>query len=129
MPPFTPRKTLLLLLAVALAILGAGLWMARRQETVRITRNRESLHRFADSLQQEIQSLIHLYETHLRRVAREARRDNQFALREACDRLVGIRQFSWIHGAARVKENLHLAISPASAEPLPTPILEGTVIA
>ncbi len=128
MLPLTPRKTLLLLLAVAAVILAGGLRLARRQETIRIPRDREFIRRFEDSLQHEIQRLSHLYELDVRRVARQAERRNQFAAKEDCDRVVGIRQFSWIYGPARTKENLHMVIGSSGESRFAVPIIDGSII-
>ena len=116
-----PAITLALLLAVALAVLGGGARLARKVESVRVTRDHAALRGFADSLGGEIARLERLYNAHLRRIARDAKPAQEFATRELCDGIVGIRQLSVLQPRGGAKKDTHLAIDPRGSGALPAP--------
>ncbi|MDB6153759.1 MAG: Integral rane sensor signal transduction histidine kinase, partial [Chthoniobacteraceae bacterium] len=117
-----PRVTLFLLLGLALVIFAGGLRLARREENVRLDRDREALRRFAEEAQTELRRLEELYETYLTRLARTSSTDAINIRREA-DRIVGVRQFSVLQrGAALAAGEIHVRINATSLERIPLPM-------
>ena len=116
-----PAITLALLLAVAVAVIGGGARLARKVESVRVVRDHAPLRGFADSLGGEIARLERLYNTHLRRIAREAKPAQEFETRALCYGIVGIRQLSVLQPRGGAKTDTHLAIEPRGSGALPAP--------
>jgi signal transduction histidine kinase len=126
MSSLSPRATLLLLLGLAAIILAGGLRLARRQESVRVDRDREALRRFSGEVQLELQRLEALYENHLTRVARISKPNDAFEARRAAERIVGIRQFSLLHRDAKdAGSDLHVVITASPRERMPVPMFQA----
>jgi signal transduction histidine kinase len=121
----SPRTTLLLLFGLAIVILVGGLHLARKEESVRVDRDREPLQCFSGELQLELQRLEALYESHLARLARLPKPNDAFEVRRAADRLIGIRQFSLLHRDTKPAPDLHVQTSPSPNERTPIPTFES----
>jgi len=128
MKRFTPRKTLLLLLAVAAAILTTGTYLARREEMVRKPDDREYFHQLAQALQRETDHLLRIYETRLRSLAREADGAQKQNVQDACAHVVGVLQFSWVEPPDRSRKNVHVVVSPGRGPRLPEPLFETSAL-
>jgi len=119
MSPLSPRTTLLLLLALSAILLGGGLRLARREEQVRVDRDRSALQRFAGDVQGELQRLEALYEDHLTELVHGFATDQPFDVRDAADRLVGVQQVSFLR--FRWKDDTHVQVYGSR---LPVPVLQ-----
>ena len=119
----SPWLPLLLLGALALALGVGGVRLARRVEKVRVAREDTALRGFEDALQGELARLEQLYEKHALRVARETPAAEARETREACEWLVGLRQFSLIHALAPgdVAKDFHAPVEARVGETLPEP--------
>lgn len=123
----SPRATLLLLLGLAAVLLAGGLRLARKTESVRVDRDREAQRRFFGEMQFELQRLETLYESHLSRVARIQRLNDAFEIRREAERVVGIRQFSWVHRDAKgAAADLHVLVGTPSRERTPQPTFDAS---
>lgn len=132
MSPLTPRATLLLLLGLAAIILAGGLRLARTEESVRVDRDREALRRLSGEVHYELQRLEDLYESHLLRIARlglhlprNAKMADTLEIRQAADRIVGIRQFSILFRKDWDKPDLHVLVTRTN-ERTPIPATDLT---
>jgi signal transduction histidine kinase len=104
-----------------------GLPLARKTEIVRVDRDREALRRFFGEMQLELQRLEVLYESHLSRVARVHRLNDPFEIRREAERIVGIRQFSWLHRDAKdAGGDLHVLVDASSRERTPQPTFDAS---
>jgi len=90
---YLPHLTLAALLVAALLTLFAGTRMARQEEVVRTQVGREEISDLSAEMMEQLSRLDRLYEGHLQNLAKLDRED-RFALRKECDRIVGIRQFA-----------------------------------
>ncbi|MGI9242836.1 MAG: sensor histidine kinase, partial [Verrucomicrobiales bacterium] len=91
---YLPVLTLAALLAAALATLVAGVRMAREQRVVRTEVGREEVGDLSAAVMEQLARLDRLYEGHLRKLA-SLELGDRFALRNACDGIVGIRQLAF----------------------------------
>lgn len=117
-----PIITLAVLVATAVIVLLTGAWMARRTELVREERSRDALRAFADTLASELERLEQHYEEHLRRIVRDAPASDDTKIRNLCNEVEGIRQFSVIQPANSSKPDAHVvtAIQDRYAVIVPT---------
>jgi len=122
-PTTSPRFTLALLLLAAALILGAGLVLSRREETVRVMANRESLIQFADDLQNELRRLEELHEHHVERIAREVSADDRVQVARDCEAVVGIARCSFLAKSSG-RQDQHVSVGPVRGGSLPLPALE-----
>lgn len=113
MAPLRQHVFVAVLVASALAILGASFAVARQTQIVRVERNREPLRRFASEFQRELHRLERNYESHLSRVARGAVAGDRDSIWRACDQVIGVSQFSLLHRPAEHALDLHVPISVA----------------
>ncbi len=119
-----PQLTLALLLAVAACVVLGGAWLARRAETVRVPRDRAPLREFAATIEEQAQQLEELYASHLRAIADRVDLRNAAGSREACERIIGIRQLSVLHATGDSAADQHvLAMKPPPGEKWPEPAL------
>lgn len=116
-----PGKTLLLFGAVAVTVLAGGLRLARHEQTVRQDRDRAALRQFSNEAQDQLQRLERLYEEHLARLATDTPAD-EFNMRVAAERLVGIREFSLLRPAASKAGDRHVTVSPVYGQSTPAPV-------
>ena len=122
----TPRATLLSLFLLAVLIFCGGVRFARQVESVRLERDREALRRFSGELQDELQRLEVLYESDLARLARMGKPNDAFAVRDAADQIVGVRQFSLLHrNPKQAGSDIHVQIERAVNGHMPVPALEN----
>ena len=122
----TPRAILLSLFLLAALIFCGGMRLARQVESVRLARDREALRRFSGELQVELQRLETLYESDLTRLARTGKPYDAFAVREAADQLIGIRQFSLLHrNPKQAGSDIHVQIGRAVNGHIPIPAFEN----
>ena len=89
-----PYIVLALLTAAAVAIFAGGSRLSHREERVRIARDREPLRLFATSMQEDLNRLERLYESHLCRIARNTPTNDNIRILMACSWLEGLRQVS-----------------------------------
>ena len=127
MRSLAPGLSLLLCLGGAVAILWGGLQLGRREETLRKSSDRQPLKAFAETLHRECDRLEQLYESHLRRIAESVPAGDDFEIRELCENVAAIRQFSAIHVAAKSRNDYHLPILPSGNEDgiRPVPYIQG----
>ncbi|HZJ13789.1 MAG TPA: hypothetical protein VFD27_02000, partial [Chthoniobacteraceae bacterium] len=119
-----PQITLALLLVVAAAVMLGGAALSPRTETVRVPRDRAPLRAFATAVDEQVRRLERLYESHLREIAEAVEVRNAASSRSACERIVGIRQLSILHGASDRETDQHvIAMKPAFGEKWPEPAL------
>jgi hypothetical protein len=97
-PERLPQLTLALLLLVAGSILAGGVWLARRQETIRIIPDRAAARNFAGNVAEQTVRLERLYENHLRQIAGAIDLRDLAASRHASARIMGICQVSILRG-------------------------------
>jgi len=90
---YLPILTLAALLAAALATLVAGVGMARETRVVRTEVGREEIGDLSATVMEQLARLDRLYEDHLRRLA-SLELEDRFALRKACEGIVGVRQLA-----------------------------------
>jgi hypothetical protein len=83
-----------------------------REEQRRHVPDRAPIKAFATALRKECDQLERLYESHLRRIAEGAPIDDDFAIREQCENVVGILQFSVIHLPSEASRDRHVYITP-----------------
>ncbi len=118
-----PLFSFALILLTAAAILAGGIVLARRTETIRLPRDREPLHAFGNSFGSELVRLERLYESHLRRLAQLDPLSDTFAIRNACNEIRGVQQYSILQRPVRRGSSSHIAI-PGNQDgntPLPVP--------
>ncbi len=129
MPPNRlPQLTLGLLLAVAVCVVFGGAWLARRTETLTTPRDRVPLRDFAGAVAEQLRSLDRQYENHLRRIADGVNVRKPGSARLACERIVGIRQLSILHGESDRTPDQHvIAIKPPKGQSWPEPTLRENV--
>ena len=94
MKVITPRLTLGLLLLAALAILAGGLMLSKRSEKVRVARDRGAVTQFAAELQKELRRLEAVHERHLLDLARSVNEFDALSVREACEAISGVVEYS-----------------------------------
>jgi signal transduction histidine kinase len=119
----SPSATLTLLLLAAAGLLAIGIGVARRETSVRLERDREPVRRFSNDLQREVHRLERLYEARLTRLVRTVPLNDQQEVWRACDRIVGVRQFSLVHAARDRALDRHLPIETSRTTALPEPTL------
>lgn len=116
-------RPLLLLPAVAIliatAILWGGLTLSKRTRVERIEQDRETVRRFGLVLQGRLDELEARYRQHLESLARTSPND-LFSLRDAIDRIVGVRQFSTLNPEGKV--DLHLLSSQEAEDEANVPL-------
>ena len=114
---FSRFRPLLLLPVVAIliatAILWGGLTLSKRTRVERIEQDREAERRFGLVLQGRLDELEARYRNHLESLAHENLND-LFSLRDAIDRIVGVRQFSTLDPEGKV--DLHLLSSKVTED-------------
>jgi signal transduction histidine kinase len=106
---------LVLLIAAAVAIFAGGSRLSHREEQVRIARDREPLRLFATAMQEELNRLERLYESHLCRIARNTPTDGNIKILMACSWLEGLRQVSVLPTQTNTHAApLHVTIDPGA---------------
>jgi signal transduction histidine kinase len=125
MPPNRlPQLTLALLLAVAACVILGGAQLARRTESVCVERDRAPLRDFASVVEEQTRRLERLYESHLREIGDNLNPRNAATSREACERIVGLRQLSVLHADDSREADQHVAaMKPPAGEVWPDPTL------
>lgn len=93
-----PRITLFSLLAVALAVAAGGVFLAKREVTVRQAGDRSSLQEFAAALQGELVRLDTLFERHVRDLAWAVDETNTVNTQRLCQKLEGVKSCSLLRG-------------------------------
>ncbi|RYD78028.1 MAG: hypothetical protein EOP84_14785, partial [Verrucomicrobiaceae bacterium] len=120
MPTVSPRVSFVVLMLLAGLILLGGTYLSRREERHLIPGDREPLKGFAGELQNEMVKLERLYDSHLRRIAREQEQSDMHTIRRACETLAGIEQISVIHAGPTGASDLHIGIRVGVNLPRPT---------
>ena len=121
-----PYITLVLLLATAAAIFVGGSHLSRRVEVERIARDREPLRLYSISIQEELNRLDRLYESHLSRLARSMPTNDSFKVRMACNWLAGLRQVSILPTAGEAPlHSMYVTIEAADGNVDPRPTFLG----
>jgi signal transduction histidine kinase len=115
---FTPALTLAGLFTAAALVLGAGLWLSRKETPVREPVDRSALRNLIEALGTEISRLDTLYAQHLSELGRETGFTSQNDLVRRCQEVQGIKLHSLLVGP-RPEDALHYEI-PAQ------PIKDGT---
>ncbi len=127
--PFSQFRPVILLPAVAIviaaAILAGGFVLSKHERFERVKRDSPVVSPFGRVLQERLDSLESTYRGHLEALCR-ADLNDRFALRDAMDRVVGVKQLSTLNPAGRV--DLHLLASEVSDDEanIPLPVLDGT---
>ena len=87
-------------------------------------RDRAPLRDFASAVEEQTRRLERLYENHLQQIANAVNVLNAAASRGACERIVGIRQLSVLHGQNAPEADQHvIAMKPPPGERWPEPAL------
>ena len=119
---FRPPMLLLAVAAfVAAAILWSGVTLAKRERFERIERNRSGLVSFDRSLQENLDDLEVQYEEQLESLCRTDLNDH-FALRDAIDAVIGVRQFSTLSLSGKVDVHLLASDFDAIEADVPCPV-------
>lgn len=98
---------------IAAAILAGGFVLSKHERFERIKRDSPVASRFGRVLQEKLDSLESTYRGHLETLCRTDLND-RFALRDAMDRIVGVKQLSTLNPAGRVE--MHLLASEVSED-------------
>jgi signal transduction histidine kinase len=104
---------------VAAAILWSGVTLAKRERFERIERDRSGLVSFDRSLQEKLDDLEAQYEEQLESLSRTDLND-RFALRDAIDAVIGVRQFSTLSLSGKI--DMHLLASDFKAVEADVPL-------
>lgn len=121
------RPSLSLLLPVSAAvvaavILGGGISLSRQTRVERTLRIDSAIGTFADELQSRLTELESQYERHLARITRTDL-DYFFAVQDAIDGVVGVRQISTLTPEGKI--DFHLAASDVETiDDLPVPVID-----
>lgn len=100
-----------LIVVSAVVVFLAGWRLAREETVVRVERDRAPLEGFAEELGRELVRLEELYESHLRRLARQVKRGDEFAVRDLGEAVSGVRQISILRGGGGPKD-WHVEVLP-----------------
>lgn len=120
---YLPRLLAFATLAVATVIGWGGIRLSKSEIIERIERDRSELHRVARELQVRIDDLEARYREHLERLTRSDLND-RFALREAIDHIVGVRQFSTLRPSGEVDVHLLASDEPRDESKVPLPVID-----
>jgi len=126
--PFSRFRPVILLplvaFVIATAILTGGFILSKHERFERIKRNSPVVGRFGRILQERLDSLESTYRGHLEALCRVDHND-RFALRDAMDRVVGVKQLSTLNSSGRV--DLHLLASGVGEDEadIPIPVLDS----
>ncbi len=109
---------------IATAILTGGFILSKHERFERIKRDSPVVGRFGRILQERLDSLESTYRSHLEILCR-ADLNDRFALRDAMDRVVGVKQLSTLNPAGRVE--MHLLASEVGEDEadIPLPVLDS----
>lgn len=117
----SPTFTLVSLLAAAALVFGSGWRLAMRSAQTHIPPDRTVLREFASEQQRELLRLEALFQLDLRTLAEKTAKADASHVRDLCDSLYGVVQFS------RLTENgdhdQHWIIHPDPKAPLPVPVV------
>lgn len=120
-------RPLLLLPAVAIlvaaAMVGGGVVLSKRERTERVAGDDGVIVSFSEGLQDRILSLEALYRGHLETLCRSDLSDT-FALRDALDGVVGVRQISTLDANGRVGLDLLASGVEDDGEEVPIPVFD-----
>jgi signal transduction histidine kinase len=103
------RWLLVLMLVVAVGVFVWGWWLSRREQWVRVPRNREPVLAFAAKLQKELLRLEELHAQHLSRLARAVDVEDQMRVLWECESLVGVLGCSFLY-AEGGKDVVHVRV-------------------
>ncbi len=122
----SPRTTLMLTLAAAAMVLLGGIWLSWRQEKIHVASNRAPLRAAGEELAAEFAQLERLYEKHLRTLATATAGplSDTGAIAQTCDTIVGVAQWSLVHGSGGAFGDLHVATDFGSAAQWPKPAFQ-----
>ncbi|MFV1995893.1 MAG: sensor histidine kinase [Verrucomicrobiales bacterium] len=118
-----PYVILLLCLGSALVILFAGIGLSRKEERRPLVSDRAALTDFAGAMLSELRRLDALYLSHLERVARDTAVTSPFEVKDACEKVVGIRQFILQQPEKGLTSTLYLANEVVGGRQLLPPAL------
>ncbi len=125
-PTTSPRVILIITLGAAAAVFIGGLFLARRDEHVRLTADRKPVQAIGEALEGASGRLLRLYEKHLRRLASvtETLADDPLRVSQQCDAIVGVVQWSLVHGKDDPTRDVHQLVDIASATRWPRPVFQ-----
>ncbi len=125
-PSTSPRVILLITLAAAAAVFIGGLFLARRVEHVHVTADRKPVQAVGEEMEKASVRLQQIYEKHLRHLASVTvtLTDEPLRISEQCDAIVGVAQWSLIHGANDPSRDVHQPTDPASPARWPRPTFQ-----
>ncbi len=121
MTPVVSRLPLVLLLLAAGCILGGGVVLSRREQTVRTPREREPLRQQAAALQKELLRLEALHQNHLRDLCLRLAMGESVRTQQECENIVGVVACTFLpRNRTRAEEHVRVGRGPAGAYPTPT---------
>ena len=125
-PSTSPRVILLITLAAAAVVFIGGLFLARRVEHVRVTADRKPVQSVGEEMEKAATHLQRIYEKHLRRLASvtATMTDDPLRIARQCDAIVGVAQWSLIHGSKDSSPDIHQPVDPTSTTRWPRPTFQ-----
>lgn len=115
---------MLTLAAAALVSLG-GIWLSWRQEKIHLATNRAPVQATGEEMEKEFAQLERLYEKHLRALASAtAGLGDTGAIAQTCDTIVGVAQWSLLHGSGNAFGDMHVASDFGSTASWPKPAFQ-----
>ena len=121
----SPRTTLVLTLAAAAMVLFGGFWLSWRQERIHVATNRAPVQGAGEDVSGEFGKLERLYEKHLRqRASATANLNDNVAISQMCDGIVGVAQWSLIQGDGGGFGDVHVPIGLGASVQWPKPAFQ-----
>lgn len=121
MPAAPPRLPLVLLLLTAVCIFGGGVVLSRREEMVRLRRDRMPLQQFASDLMRELRRLEELHASHLDRLSRTVEANNSVRTQRDCEAVAGVVECSFLStGPGRTEHYVRMSPVRYGQHPRPT---------
>ena len=124
-PSLSPRAILMITLATAAVVFIGGLYLARRDEQVHMTDDRKPVQLIGENMEKASGELERLYEKDLRHLAAitDGLTDDPQKIAELCNSIVGVGQWSLIHGEGE-SEDIHVPVDRASSVKWPRPLFQ-----
>jgi len=125
-PSLSPRAILIITLATAAAVFFGGIYLARRDEQIHLPGHRKSIQTIGEEMEKESGQLERLYAKDLRHLVSATLNwtDAPPKISELCDSVVGVAQWSLIHGMREAGNDRHIPADPASTIQWPRPTFQ-----
>jgi signal transduction histidine kinase len=125
-PLISPQAILLITLATAAVVFIGGIYLAQREEHVHEPGSRKPIQRIGEEMEKKSGQLEQLYAKDLRHLVSVtlASADDPPRISELCNSIVGVEQWSLIHGARETDNDIHVPIDPTSTIQWPRPTFQ-----